>query len=650
MPNENTNIVLDFKPDGKRGVGTLTASLGNEALHVDQLDIRKETDRARFVKTVVDKYPGIDAEAAKALDGELLQLAGKTTGRSDGKDDRRSSSTASALVGLAESADLFHTPGGYESQAYATIKVGSHRETLAVGSNAYKRQLSYAFYAVTRMAPSSEAVGEAVSTLTGKALFEGIERPVYVRVAGCDGAIYLDLCDHGWRAVRIDATGWEVLDSDGLPVRFIRKNGMLPLPEPVKGGNIQTLRAFVNVPDDRDWALLVGWLVAAFRPIGPYPVLCVNGEQGSAKSTLSRIVRALVDPNASPLRRPPRDDRDLLIAATNGHVIALDNLSGIKPALSDALCTVATGGGFATRQLYSDGEEKLFTATRPILLNGIDDLATRPDLLDRAVTLTLPTIQDADRKLEANLLREFEANRPAILGALLDAVSAAIGRVDSIHLVDSPRMADFATWVVAAETASGLKPGAFMAAYTRNRGAAHHLAIEASAIGSAILGLIHSRGGLLWEGVAKELLTEISADRHSDEATRKRRGWPKTPRKLSGELRRIAPNLRSLGVYVTFPGHTRQGSIIAIVGGGETPSQPSHRHGTALPGPPTPFVRDESVTVGDGCDGVMKPQSSRQNPAADTENGVGDDGDGRDGQTRFPMDVSSNVQRFIDEY
>src|SRR5262249_31989199 len=173
----------------------------------------------------------------------------------------------------------------------------------------------------------------------------------------------------------------------------------------------------------------------------------INGEQGSAKSTLCRMLRALLDPNQSPIRRPPKEDRDLMIAACNGWVIAFDNLSGLPPALSDALCSLATGGGFSTRELYTDDEEKLFDAMRPIMLNGIEDVATRPDLLDRSLLLTLPAIPDDRRLDEETLWRRFGEVRPRVLGALLDAVSAAIRNGPRVCLDRKPRMADFATWV-----------------------------------------------------------------------------------------------------------------------------------------------------------------------------------------------------------
>src|SRR5262249_3288253 len=246
----------------------------------------------------------------------------------------------------------------------------------------------------------------------------GPEHPVYVRVAEAEGKVYVDLADEHCRVVEVDPDGWRVLDRS--PVRFRRAAGMRALPEPVRGGTIEELRRLINVEDDRAWRLLVAWLLMAFSPRGPYPVLVLGGEHGSAKSWSANRLRELVDPNEAPNRAEPREPRDLMIAARNGWVLALDNISGLPTWLSDGLCRLATGSGFATRELHTDDDEVIFSATRPVILNGIGDVATRSDLIDRSLLLTLPAIPEARRRDERELLRAFAVVRPRILGALLD--------------------------------------------------------------------------------------------------------------------------------------------------------------------------------------------------------------------------------------
>src|SRR5215213_1483583 len=201
---------------------------------------------------------------------------------------------------------------------------------------------------------------------------------------------------------------------------------MLALPVPEKAvGAERLLRAFLNIrEDDHDsWYLLLAWLVQTRRPQGKFPILILQGEQGSAKSTVERLLRALVDPSIAPLRTTPRNEQDLIIAATNSWCVAFDNISNLPPWTSDALCRLSTGGGFSARELYTDSEEVLFDATRPVILNGITDVATRPDLLDRALVVRLPPIPEESRTPEAELWPDFDHARPAILGALFEAVA-----------------------------------------------------------------------------------------------------------------------------------------------------------------------------------------------------------------------------------
>jgi hypothetical protein len=302
--------------------------------------------------------------------------------------------------------------------------------------------------------------------------------------------------------------------------------------------------------------LVIAWLLAALRPSGPYPLLAISGEQGSAKTVLSKFLRALIDPNVAAVRALPRDERELMIAANNGHVLAFDNLSGLSPWLSDALCRLASGGSFAVRRLYTDDEEVLFKAARPTLLNGIEDVIGRSDLADRAIFLTLGPIGEEQRRSETELWREFELARPAILGALLDAMAHGLRAMGSVQLACLPRMADFALWATACET--GLWPaGTFRRAYTVNRKAAIEGMIETDPIAACVRELMSERSS--WTGSAADLL-RITVERASQ--TGDNTGWPKNARALAGRLRRAQSFLRPLGVEITFSREGQAGSRV----------------------------------------------------------------------------------------
>src|SRR5262245_59791380 len=438
---------------------------------------------------------------------ELLAQAGikprPKTGQQNGKPQKEKA--ADILIRLATGAEeLFHAPDG---TGYAIIPVDDHLETWPIRSRGFKRWLARAFFAETASAPNSDAIQAALNVIEAKAHFEGRERPVYVRVGSFEGLLYLDLADARWRAVEISSDGWRIVDRP--PIAFRRPAGMLPLPEPVHAGSIEGLRSFLNVrrnkddKDYKDFVLAVSFLLAALQDRGPYPVLCLAGEHGSAKSFFTAVLRRLIDPNSAPLRALPREDRDLFIAAINAHLLTFDNISNLLAWISDTLCRLATGGGFATRQLYTDQDEQLFDAERPIILNGIEDIVDRHDLADRSVFLNLEDIGDDKRKAEKDLWSDFERAHPRILGALLDGVAHGLRQLPNTRLDRTPRMADFALWATACETAFW-KKGTFAEAYRQNRDDAVVTVIEADLVATAVQSFMAAR--TVWGGTSSDLL------------------------------------------------------------------------------------------------------------------------------------------------
>jgi hypothetical protein len=192
------------------------------------------------------------------------------------------------------------------------------------------------------------------------------------------------------------------------------------------------------------------------------------------------VISSLIDPRTSALRGVPREVRDLTAAARNSWLVCFDNLSRLPEELADAACRLATGGGFGGRQLYSDHDEAIFDATRPLVFNAIPDLGTaRPDFLDRALILEFLGIKPETRRDEAQFWREFSERQPRILGTLLDAAVAGLWNLPQVKLDRPPRLADFALWLSACEEALGMKPGEAMAACRANCAEARDLALEA---------------------------------------------------------------------------------------------------------------------------------------------------------------------------
>jgi primase-polymerase (primpol)-like protein len=486
------------------------------------------------------EFYGKGGAAALEVDGGPGRGAARTPKPSGGAGDEKPT-PAQRLVERVEDAGtaLWHAPDG---EPYVSPQIAGHRETYAVRSRAAKRWLAHAYFLAEGRPPPAQALADAINLLDAKAYYLGAEEKVHVRIGGDGGALLIDLGDRDWRQVTVTAEGWQV---EPHTVRFRRGRGLRPLPEPERGGSLEELCGLLGLEGEA-WRLAVTWLAAALRPRGPYPVLVLLGEAGSGKSTRARMLRDLVDPSAAPLRSEPRDVRDLMIAAAGSWVLALDNLSGVQPWLSDALCRLSTGGGFATRELYTDQEEVIIDVERPVVLTGIEDVVSRGDLLDRSLLVTLQAMPEEERRPERELLERFEAARPRLLGALLDAVSAALRELPAVRLERLPRLADYALWAVALERALGWPEGSFLEAYRGNRHSADATALEADPIAAALEGLVAEAGA--WVGTATELL-EALGERVGEEE-RRGRAWPRNARTLAGRLRRLAPNLRRLGVDV----------------------------------------------------------------------------------------------------
>ncbi len=314
---------------------------------------------------------------------------------------------------------------GHDGDVYADVFVNDHRETYAVKKSGFSESLAARAYRKWKRSVSSQALTDARANLIAIAK-HGEDRKDYrvsCRLAEHDGRVYLDLGNTNWDAVEIDSSGWRMVKMP--PVRFVRNGNMQPLPEPQRGGNINELFDLLNI-ESLDRSLLASWLVQCLNPKEPYPLLALHGEQGSSKSTTAKLLKRLIDPGAGELLSEPKDLESFMTTVKNRHIVAFDNLSSIPTWLSDGLCRTSTGGGISKRALYTNDEEVIIEATRPIILTGIAQLSTRPDLLERTIMLELPVIPAKERQELSHIHEQFEAIRPRILGALLDGVSSAL--------------------------------------------------------------------------------------------------------------------------------------------------------------------------------------------------------------------------------
>ncbi|MEW6290962.1 MAG: hypothetical protein AB1545_14020 [Thermodesulfobacteriota bacterium] len=450
----------------------------------------------------------------------------------------------SFLVLLLVSASLFHTPNGV---SYASVKVGQRIENYPINSREFRKYLSKAHYDLTKTPLKAREYREIVAILDAKACYDSPEYPVHLRIAEHEGVIYYDLANYKGEIVKTVDPDWEVISSQDCPIKFIRTTRMLPMAAPVKGGSIDQLWDILNISNE-DRMLIIAWVMSTMQPDGPYPILIIQGEQGSGKSWISRILRDLVDPSFPALASAPSNERDLAIAATKTRILAFDNMSSIGNPFSDALCRRGTGGGLTKRTLYTDNEECVYELKGPTILNGITALSDRNDLMDRAIIINPPSIASENRLPESELISRWKEVISGVLGALFSAVSCALKNRNKVQLENLPRMADFVCWLAAAEGSLPYSSEDIIEAYLKNRTDIIEDAIYSDPLAHAIRMLVNHSGE--FTGTPTELLTTLN--KTVSEAMRRQRAWPSSPNVMSNRMKRVATFLRERGIDIQF--------------------------------------------------------------------------------------------------
>lgn len=462
-------------------------------------------------------------------------------------------STADGVPAL----QVFRTPTG---TPYARCWFDGHYRNypLSEKGGAVRKWLCFTFKEAHGYVPNSDTLARAIEGLHSTAEFDAPTYQVFTRIGYADGRIYLDMADEAWQTIEVSADGWRIMGEDeGLPVRFIRGAGMLPLPTPVRGGDLDSLQELLNVGDGATLMLLQGWLLGCLQPEGARAHLAIYGERGAAKTSAMRYLKNIIDPNIAIERGTPKEEDTIAIAARSNAVLTFDNFSTVADWLSDALCRLSTGAASGKRTLYTDDGETLTASKRPCVFTGIEEVVTRGDLLDRMIAIELQPI--TRRLTEADLNATFDKLHPALLGAVLDAASKALANLPNTYIEAErlPRLADFTLWVEAAAPALGWQPGAFIAAYAEVRAQSVDTELEADMVARAIMMLAGNIADAVdgpaevWNDTATALDTKLKALLGIDDKNPPK-GWPSNPQKLSGRVKRVAPAFRAKGIEVTY--------------------------------------------------------------------------------------------------
>lgn len=533
-------------------IGFIGSDVANicERLEFDPIKCKQAIETLPIAKREsINRWRGVEDESSST------KAAAKKK-KASSKDEKIEK--AESLVTLLEDKEYFYSD---EEDYYIILDDGNGvMTTYPFHDSKLESRLINLFYDTFGKMITSETVNASLNHMKGRANTKKDNRPVWIRSGYHEetGTIYIDLNHPDNLMVKINGNtiggdGWEIVSES--PVFFRRPKGVKPLPIPVHlpNGNkdaIMKMKSIINSEKHENWVLMLAWLSYALHPpLRPYPVLSINGEQGTAKSTTCKILRKLVDPNFTlMIGGSIRDERDLAIMAKNSFVLGFDNISGLQKWQSDALSQIVTEGGFRTRKLHSNDEEILFSARRPIILNGIEQLIGREDFRNRSLVCTLPVIEENQRRDEEEVWNFFDDNAPGALGWVFSTMATAMGNLNDVAHERMPRMADFAKWVLAAEIGGAFPwDGAkFMDAYVENRRDIQEASVESNPLSSEIRKWMDEVEFI--EETPTDLLKKLN--NRAEHESMQQTTWPKGANALSNALRRISPEMRAVGINV----------------------------------------------------------------------------------------------------
>jgi len=429
---------------------------------------------------------------------------------------------------------------------FVKLEIGGHYEMIPVGGESHRHWLTAKFYYEYHKAPNTESLNQAINTLKALTRIEGKRCKLSKRVAKNKGKFFYHLADKESRVVAITSEGCKITQK--AAILFEKSGGMKAQVEPdFKNGNLLLLKKHIRLRRSSDWILLLVYLVACLIADIPHPVLIIAGEKGAAKSTMLRMLKAIIDPSNRDLLVMPNAISDLALTLSKNFMACFDNMTTITSEKSDLLCMASTGGSITKRKLFTDDDEVCMSFKHCVAMNGINIVASKPDLLDRSIIIELERIAEGERKEESTLWEEFRNDLPRILGGAMNALSQAMTIYPTVKLERLFRLADFTRWGFAIAEALDIGGNKFLKAYELNQNFANDEAVESHPVAAAIVAFMKDKS--TWEGPVSNLHKILARIAFNNNISTTSKVWPKAAHVLSKRLREIKSNLEKKGIY-----------------------------------------------------------------------------------------------------
>lgn len=433
-----------------------------------------------------------------------------------------------------------------KNEVLVEISTNNTTKIIQTSSEEFKNHLIYQLF-LEGCTIGNEALNNILSLLCAKAQFEAPKIATAERIGVYKNIFYYDLANTSGECVKVSSKGYEILKKSPIVFLHSKVNLEQMCPEYSNSIDIWSLRKYFNVSCKNDFILLIVHIIACFVPEIPHHILIFLGNQGSAKTTASKIVKSIIDPSIVDIAAIPKSKEDLILQLSSEYLIAYDNIASLKPEYNDIFCQVVTGGNFLKRKLYTDSELVVCSYKRCLILNGISYLTTQSDLLDRSIVINLAKISGTKRKTEKDIFNSFNHELPYILHSIFETLSKAKKIHSTLKVERLPRMADAVLWHCAIAEALDIDHEEYLELYYDNQNAINQEILSAHPLAYSVLEFMQEKRK--WKGSITDLWCKLDALASLKNINKNDPLWAKSPSSLSRQLNQLKVNLEKVNIY-----------------------------------------------------------------------------------------------------
>ncbi len=452
-----------------------------------------------------------------------------------------------------------------QENAWVSFKTNGNYKTRTIASDDYHQRVQVFIEEEFGHYPSRGCVEQICYALTAFTKDKGPKKKIHLRIARKSNNIYYDLGNEKGDLIKMSPDGVKFMLKKDKPFRNPpkQKAQVLPIKDTSKKISLESILEFVNISDEYK-TLFIIYLITCFIPEIEHPMLVLCGGAGQGKTTISSIVKGLVDPGHAELSSlSSLKDENFYLSLHNSWLSVFENESNLRKSDSDNLCRAITGSAFERRKHFSNDEMFYIHIKRCIVVNCIKNILREEDIIDRSLIFTVKQKKGDNFKLPSDLMEEFRSIKPFLLYEVFETISKALSLYPSIEYVPKTRMAEFEKWGYTIAKAIG-KEKIFLQQYEKMIRTKLDETIRNNTLLIAIEHLLHQMPDKCWSGRILDLLRELEQIAISQKLDVRDSSMPRSPEQLSKMLTAYEHLLKANKIKLIRKKRTNRGANVSL--------------------------------------------------------------------------------------